>query len=154
MLPHLGDWWKTMWDCFPTTSSSHPFVKMSLQSCCICVYCEVSTIAIVYSPVCCGCSMCIHLARVEISILKPFFPCAWYLVLQIHKFLPTMLLGFTAPAWRDLRMGVGHEAASALSLRMNKHLEMEGQDQKSTQHRGHMQHSSSSQQEFVRQQAS
>lgn len=83
---------KTMWDCWPTRSLIHPFVKMNLKSCCICACCAVSTITIVYSPVCCGCFMCTDLARGEISILKSFFwvfggwvsshinlcpPCSW-----------------------------------------------------------------------------
>lgn len=72
MLPHLWERGKTMWNHLPT-SSIHSFVKMNLKSCCICVCCEVSTIGIVYSPVCCGCSMCTDLVRGEISILKSFF---------------------------------------------------------------------------------
>ena len=87
-----GEKGKTMQDCLPTTSLIHPFVKMNLQSCCICVRCGVSTVGTVYSPISCGCFTCTDLARGEVSIWKSFFwalggwfssytglclPCSW-----------------------------------------------------------------------------
>ena len=141
--PIRGGWWKTMWDCLPTTSSSHPFVKMSLQSCCICVCCEASTIAIVYSPVCCGCSMCTELARAEISILKSFFWVlgGWFSGTKIYVppsiNLCLMLMDLTAQPGM-MGMGIAHGAASSLSPRINGYLEVEGWGQRSTGQKGCM----------------
>lgn len=93
--------------------------------------CEVSTIGIVYSPICCGCFICTDLASGEISILKSFL---WVLAgsfsSSTNLFLPCSWTWQPSLEWFQGR--VAYRAASALSLRMNRHLEMEGKCQRST----------------------
>lgn len=70
------------------------FVKMSLESCCICLCWEVGTIAIVCSPPCCGCSMCTELARAEVPYSSHSFEC---LVVGSPG---TEIVAYHAPDWK------------------------------------------------------
>lgn len=145
MLPHLGDWRKTMGNCLPTTSSG--------------ILCKDGFAKLLHLPVlrsghnhhCLQPPLLwlLHVHRAgQVQYSSHSFECAWWLVLQLHKSLPTMFLT-GQPRLEWFGGGGSTRSNQCLECEVKRPPEREGQDQWCTGSRGHIGHSSSLQHKFV-----